>query len=39
LHVAEDEDLKSLQGDPRFAALAAEAHKQALALQTKPAQQ
>jgi hypothetical protein len=36
--MAEDEDLKSLHGDPRFAALAAETHKQALAQQTKPAQ-
>jgi serine/threonine protein kinase len=38
LHVAEDEDLKSLHGDPRFEALAAEAHKQALAQQGKTAQ-
>jgi uncharacterized NAD-dependent epimerase/dehydratase family protein len=38
LHVADDEDLKSLHGDPRFEALAAEAHKQALAQQAKTAQ-
>jgi tetratricopeptide (TPR) repeat protein len=36
LQVARNEDLKSLQGDPRFAAIAAEAHKQAIAEQTRP---
>ncbi|WP_433975527.1 tetratricopeptide repeat protein [Tunturiibacter lichenicola] len=30
LHISEDEDLKSLHGNPRFEALAAEAHRQAL---------
>jgi serine/threonine protein kinase len=35
LVVAQDEDLKSLRGDPRFEALAAEAHKQAAAQQAK----
>jgi eukaryotic-like serine/threonine-protein kinase len=30
LHISEDEDLKSLHGNPRFEALAAEAHGQAL---------
>jgi eukaryotic-like serine/threonine-protein kinase len=35
LVVAQDEDLKSLRGDPRFDALAAEAHKQAAAQQAK----
>jgi hypothetical protein len=35
LVVAQDEDLKSLRGDPRFEALADEAHKQAAAQQAK----
>jgi tetratricopeptide (TPR) repeat protein len=35
-HIAEDEDLKSLRGDPRFEALAAEAVKRAAAQQAQP---
>jgi hypothetical protein len=35
LHIPADEDLKFLHGDARFEALAAEAHKQALAQQAK----
>lgn len=36
-HIAEDEDLKSLRGDPRFEALAAEAVKRAAPQQAQPA--
>jgi serine/threonine protein kinase len=35
LHVSDDEDLKSLRGDPRFEALAAEAKSQALQSQKR----
>jgi tetratricopeptide (TPR) repeat protein len=35
LHVSDDEDLKSLHGDPRFEALAAEAKTQAIEAQRK----
>jgi eukaryotic-like serine/threonine-protein kinase len=35
LHISEDEDLKSLHGNPRFEDLAAEAHRQALHQQKK----
>jgi eukaryotic-like serine/threonine-protein kinase len=38
LHIAQDEDLKSLRGDPRFEALANQAHEKAVAdQQSKPA--
>ena len=35
LHVSDDEDLKSLHGDPRFEALATEAKSQALQAQKR----